>query len=93
MAYVVAIIVGAIIGLIASLITETREGWLANILVGVVGAALGRWLFADVLGIGGANAAGAFSLGGLFWGVVGSVILIAILRSLNLFGYGNNRLQ
>jgi uncharacterized membrane protein YeaQ/YmgE (transglycosylase-associated protein family) len=87
MGWLVAIIVGALIGWIASLImkTDTQQGAFVNILVGIVGSLLGSWLFGSVLGIGGAMAAGSLSLVGIFWGVVGAVILIAILRAFKVF--------
>jgi uncharacterized membrane protein YeaQ/YmgE (transglycosylase-associated protein family) len=86
MDWIILIIVGALIGWIASKImaTDAQQGALANIGVGIVGALLGRWLFADVLGIGGAAAAGTLSLGGIIWGIVGAVILIAILKALKV---------
>lgn len=86
MGWIITIIVGGIIGWIASLImgTDWEQGLLANILVGIVGSLLGKWLFSDVLGIGGAAAAGTFSFIGLIWGIVGAVILIAILRAVKV---------
>lgn len=86
MEWIIAIVIGALIGWVASLImrTDEQQGAIANILIGIVGSLLGRWLFADVLGIGGATSAGAFSLAGLFWGVVGAVILIGLLRAVNV---------
>lgn len=85
--WLVLILVGALIGWIASLVmkTDVRQGAIANILVGIFGAILGRLLFFDLLGIGSAGAAGSFSFWGILWGVVGAVILIAILRAFNLF--------
>jgi uncharacterized membrane protein YeaQ/YmgE (transglycosylase-associated protein family) len=65
--------------------TDTQQGAFVNILVGIVGSLLGSWLFGSVLGIGGAMAAGSLSLVGIFWGVVGAVILIAILRAFKVF--------
>jgi uncharacterized membrane protein YeaQ/YmgE (transglycosylase-associated protein family) len=87
MSWLIAILVGALIGWIASLImkTDTQQGAISNILVGIVGSLLGKWLFSDVLGIGGAASAGTFSIIGLIWGVVGAVILIAILRAFKVF--------
>lgn len=87
MGWIVTLIVGALIGWLASIIMKTNEqqGCIANILVGVVGAALGRLIFADLLGLGGAAAAGAFTLAGLFWGILGAVVLIALLRALGVF--------
>lgn len=87
MSWIVAIIVGALVGWLASLMmkTDKQQGPIANILVGVVGAALARWLFADLLGIGGAAAAGAFSLLGILWAVVGAIVLIVLLRAVGVF--------
>lgn len=87
MGWIVTLIVGALIGWLASLIMKTNEqqGCIANILVGIVGAALGRLIFVELLGIGAAATAGAFSIAGILWGVVGAIILIAILRAIGLF--------
>ena len=86
--WILAIIVGGIIGYIASLImhTDAQQGPLANILIGIVGAALGRWLIGSVLGIGSASSAGTFSFFGIVYGVVGAVVLLAILRFFRVFG-------
>lgn len=76
------LIVGGIIGWLASLIMKTdgQMGILLNIVIGIVGAFLGSWLFGTVLGFGGAFTAGSISWGGFFWGVIGAVILIGILK-------------
>ena len=81
MSWIVAILVGAIVGWIASPIMGDREGLLGKILIGIVGSVLAKWLFADLLGIGGASSAGSLSLGGILWGVVGAVVLIWLLRA------------
>ena len=80
--WIIVLIVGGLIGWLASLImkTDEQQGTIANILIGIVGSALGRWLFSSVLGIGGATTAGQLSFAGLIWGVVGAVILIGLLR-------------
>jgi uncharacterized membrane protein YeaQ/YmgE (transglycosylase-associated protein family) len=67
MDWLVIILVGALIGWLASLVMKTdgQQGTIANILIGIFGAALGRWLFGDVIGIGGAQVAGTFSFTGL----------------------------
>ena len=89
--WIIALVIGAVIGVIAAALTKTREGWIANIVVGVVGSLLGRLFFGNVLGIGGAATAGSVSLSGLVWGVIGAVVLLVILKALNLFGYSRNR--
>jgi len=86
MGWIIVIIVGAIIGWIASAIMHAEEGLIAYILIGIVGSLLGKWIFQDLLGIGSAAAAGTFSFWGILWGVVGSVILIAILRAIRVIG-------
>jgi len=86
MDWIILIIVGALIGWIASKMmnTDAQQGALANIIVGIVGSLLGKWLFADLLGIGSASNAGSFSIMGIIWGIVGAVILIAILKALKV---------
>ena len=78
---VITLVVGGIIGWIASLImgTDHQMGLLSNVLVGVVGSVLGLWL-AGLLGvsIGGGPARWLVSL-------VGAIILIGIVRALGLF--------
>ncbi|MEX1051965.1 MAG: GlsB/YeaQ/YmgE family stress response membrane protein [Patescibacteria group bacterium] len=83
MGWIVTIIVGALIGWIASKMmnTDEQQGALANIGIGIAGSLLGSWLFGSVLGIGSAGAAGALSFWGVVWGIVGAIVLIAILKA------------
>jgi uncharacterized membrane protein YeaQ/YmgE (transglycosylase-associated protein family) len=77
---IITLIVGGIIGWLASIIMKTNAqmGLLANVIVGIVGSLLGYWL-AGVLGIAAA--------GPLRWiiGVLGAAALIGILKALNVF--------
>ncbi len=86
MDWIVVIIAGALIGWLASIFmkTDAQQGLITNIIIGIGGAALGRWLLGDVIGLGGAQVAGAFSIAGVFWGVVGAAILIGLLRALRM---------
>ncbi|ADH64351.1 MAG: GlsB/YeaQ/YmgE family stress response membrane protein [Deinococcota bacterium] len=84
MGWIVAIIVGAIIGWLASSVMGEREGLVGKIIIGIVGSLLAKWLFADLLHIGGAASAGTFTIAGLIWGVIGAVILIWALRALKV---------
>jgi uncharacterized membrane protein YeaQ/YmgE (transglycosylase-associated protein family) len=78
---VVLIVVGGIVGWIASIIAKTNAqmGLIANIVVGIVGSALGFWL-AGLLGLA---AYGVLARG--LVAVAGAVILIVILRAVGLF--------
>jgi len=86
MNWILAIIAGAIIGWIASLVmnTDEQQGAVANILIGIVGSLLGQWLFSGVFGVASASAAGGFSFYGLLWGVLGAIVLIAILKAVRV---------
>jgi uncharacterized membrane protein YeaQ/YmgE (transglycosylase-associated protein family) len=81
------LIVGGIIGWLASLVMRTGEGVLLNIVVGIVGALLGGWLISPLVGAGTINE-GDFSIAGLGVSFLGAVILLAIV---NLFRRGRAR--
>jgi uncharacterized membrane protein YeaQ/YmgE (transglycosylase-associated protein family) len=89
MNFIIWLIVGGIIGWVASLImkTDAQQGILLNVVVGIVGALLGGWLISPLIGAGSINQSD-FSLAGLFVSLVGAVILLAIV---NLFRRGRVR--
>ena len=87
--FIVWIIVGGIIGWVASLImkTDAQQGTLLNIIVGIVGAFLAGLLLTPLFGIPNINE-GNFSLPALLISLLGAVILLAIV---NLFRRGSVR--
>lgn len=85
MQLLITLLVGAVIGWLAGIVTGGGKGLIGNAIVGIVGSLLGKYLFFDVLEIGGAATAGEWSLVGVGWGVAGAIILLAVLR---LFGFG-----
>lgn len=81
MSFIISLIIGGIVGWLASIIMKTNAqmGLIANVLVGVVGSMLGFW-FAGLLGIE--------PTGGILRFVVaiaGAVLLIFILGKLGFF--------
>jgi uncharacterized membrane protein YeaQ/YmgE (transglycosylase-associated protein family) len=78
---IITLIIGGLIGWIASMIMKTNAqmGMIANIIVGIVGSFLGFWI-AGLLGLTATSA-----LMGWVLAVVGAMILIAILKMLNIF--------
>lgn len=86
MGWIVTILVGALVGWLASRMmnTDKQQGALANVVIGIVGSLLGSWLFGSVLGIGSAEAAGTLSIWGIIWGVVGAAVLIGILKAVKV---------
>ena len=81
MTWILIIIIGGIIGWLASLImrTDAQQGILLNIVVGIVGALLGGFLLAPLLG-GGSITSGNFSIPNLLISLLGAVILLAIVN-------------
>ena len=83
MGILVWLIVGGVVGWLASIImrTDGQQGILLNIVVGIVGAVLAGWVFG-----GGINE--AITIRTFLFSIVGAVILLAIV---NLFTRGRVR--
>jgi uncharacterized membrane protein YeaQ/YmgE (transglycosylase-associated protein family) len=76
------LVFGALVGWLASMVMRRPEGTVANIVVGVVGAAIGGFLFnRDV-------APSVFSVGSILTAFVGAILLLAVV---NLFTRGQVR--
>jgi uncharacterized membrane protein YeaQ/YmgE (transglycosylase-associated protein family) len=79
--FIIWLIVGGIIGWVASLImrTDASQGIFLNVVVGIVGALLAGFLISPLVGVPTINQ-DAFSVGGLLVSLVGAVILLAIVN-------------
>ena len=77
---IVWLIIGGIVGWLASLVMKTNAqmGLIANVVVGVVGGAIGSWLAVQV-GIGGG------ALVSWIMAVAGAALLIFLLRAIGVF--------
>lgn len=86
---IVWLILGALIGWLASMVmrTDAQQGALLNIVVGIVGAFIGGLLISPLFGIAPLST-NNFSIGGLLVAFVGALILLAIV---NLFTRGRAR--
>ncbi len=81
MSWIVSLIIGGVVGWLASIAMKTNPqmGVIANVLVGVVGSALGFWI---------AGLAGIAPAGGILRFVIalaGAMLLIFILGKLGVF--------
>src|SRR5258705_13756845 len=78
---IIVIIVGGVLGWLASLImrTDAQQGIIMNIVVGIVGALIGGWLLGPLLG-GGSITSGGLSLPNLLVSLLGAVILLAVIN-------------
>jgi uncharacterized membrane protein YeaQ/YmgE (transglycosylase-associated protein family) len=85
---IVWLVVGGLIGWVASIIMKTnaRQGALMNIVVGVIGAFLGGVALSPFVG-GGTINQGDFSFMSLLVSLIGAVALLAIV---NLFRRGRS---
>ena len=81
MNFIIWLVVGGILGWLASLImkTDAQQGVVLNIVVGIVGALVGGWLISPLLG-GGTINQGDFSVMSLVSSLIGAVILLAIVN-------------
>jgi len=81
MTLILIIIVGGLIGWIASKVmgTDAQQGLLLNIVVGIVGALLAGFLLNPLIG-GGNIMSGDFSFSALLVSLLGAILLIWIVK-------------
>lgn len=89
MNFIIWLIVGGLIGWVASKImgTDAQQGVILNVVVGIVGAFLAGWLISPLVGVGTINQSN-FSIGALVVSLVGAIVLLGIV---NLFRRGKVR--
>jgi uncharacterized membrane protein YeaQ/YmgE (transglycosylase-associated protein family) len=78
---IIWLVVGGLIGWVASMIMRigAQQGVILNVVVGIVGALLGGWFLAPMLGTGTINNSD-FSVASLGVSLLGAVILLAIVN-------------
>ncbi len=78
---IIWLVVGGLIGWVASMLmrTDAQQGVILNVVVGIVGALLGGFLLAPLFGTGTINS-NDFSLASLGISLLGAVILLAIVN-------------
>lgn len=88
MGILIWLIVGGVVGWLASIImrTDGQQGILLNVIVGIVGALLAGFIISPMVGVGTIN--DGVTIGTFLVSLVGAVILLAIV---NLFRRGSVR--
>ena len=89
MNFIIWLVVGGLIGWVASMVmrTDGQQGIFLNVVVGIVGAAVGGWLLSPLFGVSTINQSN-FSLSGMLVSLLGAVILLAVV---NFFRRGATR--
>ena len=78
---VIWLVLGGIVGWLASLVmrTDAQQGILLNVVIGVVGALVAGLFVSPLVGTSTINA-GNFSLAGLLVSLVGAILLLALVN-------------
>jgi uncharacterized membrane protein YeaQ/YmgE (transglycosylase-associated protein family) len=81
MNWIITLVVGGVIGWLASILMKTsaQMGIVANVIVGIIGSSLGFWV-AGVLGVAAYGAIAQWAVA-----VAGAALLIWILKAVGIF--------
>jgi uncharacterized membrane protein YeaQ/YmgE (transglycosylase-associated protein family) len=81
MGWLVTIVIGGIVGWLASIVMKTNAqmGIIANVIVGVVGSAVGFWI-AGLVGLASTNVVMSYVIA-----IAGAAILIWVLKAVRFF--------
>jgi uncharacterized membrane protein YeaQ/YmgE (transglycosylase-associated protein family) len=81
MNWIVTLVIGGIVGWLASMVMKTNAqmGLIANVIVGIIGSSLGFWL-AGQLGLGASGPVISWVVA-----VIGAALLIVILKAVGVF--------
>lgn len=77
---IIWLVMGGIVGWIASIVMKTdgQQGIVMNVVIGIVGAVIGGWLIGPVVGAGSINQ--SLSAMSFVVSVLGAIILLAIIN-------------
>jgi len=79
---IIYLIAGALVGWVASMImrTNSRQGLLQDIVVGIVGAFIAGFLLSPLFGVPAISVGGSFSIPTLLVSLGGAIILLAVVK-------------
>ena len=78
MGIIVFLVVGGIVGWLASQLMHRNEGLIASIVIGIVGSFIGG--FVSMMLTGSDKSYLGFSLTSFVWSLVGAIVLVALLN-------------
>jgi uncharacterized membrane protein YeaQ/YmgE (transglycosylase-associated protein family) len=77
MGLILWLLMGLIVGAIAGFLMKSNYPWYVDILLGLIGSAVGGWLSSIFLGV---DLTSGFNLTSLITSVIGAVVVVAIAR-------------
>lgn len=77
MSLIIALVIGGLVGWLATRVTGRDEGMIMTVVIGVIGSLIGSFVSSVIVGTDLANL--AFSWSGIFWSFVGALLLVFIL--------------
>lgn len=77
MGFLLWILMGLIVGTVAGFVMKSSYPWYIDILLGIVGSAVGGWLTSIFLGV---DLTGGFNLTTFVVALIGAIIVIGIVR-------------
>ena len=82
MGIIIWLIVGGVVGWLASLVMKTdgQQGIVLNVVVGIVGAFLAGWFISPLVGVGTINQ--GVSIGSIIVSLGGAIVLLFIVKLL-----------
>lgn len=80
MGFISALIIGLLAGVIAGRLMGSNYPWYLDLVLGLVGSAVGGWLSSVIFGV---DLSGGFNLTSLIVAVIGAVVVIAAYRLIN----------
>ena len=83
MGWLAWLIVGGLAGLLANSVMHSRMGLVADVIIGILGALAGGFIF-SLIGVTGVT---GFNLWSVFVAFIGAVVLLFLIRAIN----GNRR--
>ena len=80
---IIWLVIGGVIGWLASIVMKTnaQQGLILNVVVGIVGSMIAGWLISPMLGVGTINQ-NNFSMPALLVSFGGAVVLLAVVNLL-----------
>lgn len=79
MGFLLTLLMGLIVGAITGFLMKSNYPWYIDILLGIIGAAVGGWITSLFLGV---DMTTGFNLTTLIVSVIGAVIVVAIYRAI-----------